>query len=134
MPYKKISLPKRPGKRDPYVIDRCGVTWTWPLCQYQQKTWRAVMKYAEVDSIDPAHRLPEVRRIKEAWTKLTRMLPSMFRFIDYEAVAVMADLDLITLFRLLKGLHKQDPQSIRFNVNRMGQNTGFKLVENRRTG
>lgn len=98
-----------------------GTLMTKPDCMYHQKTYHAVMKYREVEA-DATE--AECAALRQAYNNTPKTLTG---YITYTDAKQRCRLSYPRIFAAVKTLHRADPYSVSFSVNRMGENTVFKL-------
>ncbi|MHC4271997.1 MAG: hypothetical protein ACYST2_06765 [Planctomycetota bacterium] len=79
-----------------------------------------VMNYRDVE---PLINVAIFSQIREAHNKTK----SPLGYTAYRDVAEVLKMPVGRLMQYIKGMHRQDVNSVRFNVNRMGDNVYFKL-------
>ena len=99
-----------------------GTKMTKPRCEYHQKVFHAVMDYKNA----PANATPaEIAKVKDA----IRSTSTSITYTTYTAIKQVCRLPYPRIFAAVKAIHQADPHSIRFTVNRMGENTMVRLVK-----
>jgi len=78
------------------------------------------MKYKEVNPIVDERMF---KQIQSAWEKVK----SPLGYSTYRDVSEKLRIPVGQLMQYLKGMHQQNPYSVRFQVNRMGDNVYFKF-------
>ena len=94
---------------------------TKPNCEYHQKSYHAVMDYrnVEADATDA-----EIAKVKNA----IKATSDAITYTTYTAVKQVCRMPYPRIFAAVKAMHQDDPYSIRFTVNRMGENTMVRLT------
>ena len=87
----------------------------------RNKRLQYIMKYKEVEPLVDEEMS---KRIQSAWEKIKT--PAI-GYCTYRDVAKELKMTVGRLMQYLKGMHLQNPYSVRFQVNRMGDNVYFKL-------
>lgn len=97
-----------------------GTKMTKPGCEYHQKSYQAVMdwKATPTDATDQ-----EMKAVRSAH----KAVASFLGYATYTAVKQVCRLPYLRIFAAVKTMHDQDPHSISMSVNRMDENTRFKI-------
>lgn len=83
------------------------------------------MVYKEVEP------LVDKEIFKQIWFAWGKIKTPTVGYCTYRDVAKELKMPVGRLMQYLKGMHKQDPYSVRFQVNRMGDNVYFKLLKDK---
>jgi len=81
-----------------------------------------IMKYKEVKSIINKK---VFEQIQSAWEKVK----SPLGYSAYRDTAKELEMPVGRLMQYLKGMHEENPYSVRFGINRAGENVYFKLLK-----
>ena len=106
-------------KRKTHKVLKDGTKMTWPLCQYHQRRWLAVMDFRNT----PADATEsEIAKVLEAY----RIKRQPLGYVTYTDLRI-SRLPYPRIFAVCKTLHKRDPYSVTCTVNRMNENTTVKF-------
>ena len=93
-----------------------------PQCEYGQKSYHAIMDYRTVEGNATD---AEVSRLIDAYRGMKLTVTG---YTTYTAIKQVCGMSYPRIFSTLKTMHQEDPYSVKFTVNRMGENTKFALV------
>ena len=99
-----------------------GTKMTKPQSEYHQKSYHAIMDYRNVpaDATDD-----EIARVLDAYKSMRLPLTG---YTTYTAIKQICKMTYPRIFAAIKTMHQADPYSVRFTVNRLDENTKFRLL------